>query len=231
MNPLNDLCRQMGIQPDVAGKLAGLNSEVARRVMAADPPPDIEAYLNIATAVGVRHRIIPAPPLRLWFDAAYLDSLNFDNSFRQSQGLLRCPTTRGDLVDLVLELIEKHPAQPTAICKLLMESVIPTMQGLRDWARGTIPTFPRQNWNNLEFNLDMPGWQKPAWRKLVLDLIISKWCEHDPVAFVRYGFKIREEGEFLYIDSEGQMPQTPRQWILDSLQGVRWIVSRWGIRQ
>jgi len=225
-NPLSELCKQLGIGTDTAANLADIDPDMASAVLMGQPPVEVDAYLRLAAAVGVRLKFAAAPPLSLWFDLPYLDGLCFDNEFRERVGLLPLPATTVEVRNLVLRLA--NDMGPSAVCKALEDSMVPTSQGVRHWNRGTVPQYTRCEITN-DTPLERPAWLAPAWRTWLVGQITDQWCRYDPMAFVRYSFRWTIRDGLLLARSADKMPAKPREWIVESLTSIEWIAGRWGI--
>ena len=228
-NPLAVLFQQVGLGAKSASKLSGVEEcDIAR--LLTGQSADIEQYLRLAATIGARFRIAPAPPLSIWVDVAYLDAMCFDDDARAKFGLLPLPTTRRGLLEMVNRIDKELGGHSqTAVVKRLHASMIPTMQGLREWRSGTICRWRTDILNNLDDALDRPSWLATTWRNWIVCQLTDQWSEHDPMAFVRYGFKIEERDGGLAFTSSGQMPASGRKWILDSIAKVEWLTGKWRV--
>lgn len=233
-NPLATLCRQLGLSPAAAAKLAGCSLEDAAEALADVPAGAVRAFCGILAGIQAKVRVAAADTrLAFWVERDALDAVYRDDAFRRANGLLGLPRTLGELRVLMAQL--KGPDASFAdVSGRLEASFIPTATGLREWRRTTVAQHLASRGARDADPMPEPGAElRRAWRSWAVDMILA---DLSPVAgdALRYGIVPTwvhrgDEGERVTFRATRPMPACAVRWCHEGLVRMAWLGGRWGL--
>lgn len=232
MNPLNQLCEQLGLTPEGLADAASLDVASVWRALNDEPEEPLATFLKCAQSLGVRMRLHAArKPFALWIMASAVDALHRNNAWRKSVGLAALPPDRGQLVAFIRFARKRHKWSYGDIKEHLERNFIPTMEGLSNWRGGTIGQIVN---GGKVIGTTLPlGYAQEfqeKFRRHVMQELMARMCAFDPFASVRYQIDWSEQPPgYLVFEATHPMPECAARWMVEGVKKLGWFGDgQWG---